>query len=464
MRGVALITVMVSAFLLFTPYYYFAPIPAVALIATFWLFKNPAIGFYLIVLLIPFAAFRKIGPINIPWVVSAIVIAVFAIHIVKEKRLPSVLRSNLWPLVGLYIIASLLSTLFAEYPDTAKTHLVLLVAGYGFVFIGMLCLTPDSFRTHIPNLVIWGVGLSTSLAFLGYFLGWSMFTQQPHVGGLIRSTGGAIDPNNLSIMILFTFPFAIHRAFYPGSPAEKFLMFLIIPIMLLTVTSTFSRSGFLTMAVSFVLLMHHYRKYLRPKILGLFILLGFCGFMLTIFTVPENFWHRQLSLLSWEDGSLNRRYSYLIVGGDAIVKNPILGAGPGTFKNIYGESEISRKHSYRQADRARRAHNTYLEVLVGTGMLGFLLFMALNIRAVQNFRVAERMFLARGDIELANLAASQRIGFLTLMLFLLTFSEPYHKFMLLSLVLSQGAIYFALTQTENQTDQLPNMPSVAKTV
>ena len=234
--------------------------------------------------------------------------------------------------------------------------------------------------------------------------------------------------------------------------------------MLLTVTSTFSRSGFLTMAVSFVLLMHHYRKYLRPKILGLFILLGFCGFMLTIFTVPENFWHRQLSLLSWEDGSLNRRYSYLIVGGDAIVKNPILGAGPGTFKNIYGESEISRKHSYRQADRARRAHNTYLEVLVGTGILGFLLFMALNIRAVQNFRVAERMFLARGDMELANLAASQRIGFLTLMLFLLTFSEPYHKFMLLSLVLSQGAIYFALTQTENQTDQLPNMPSVAKTV
>ncbi len=464
MKGVALITVMVSAFLLFTPYYYFAPAPAVALIAAFWLFKNPAIGFYLIVLLIPFAAFRKIGPVNIPWVVSLVVIAVFAFNFVKEKRLPPVSRSNLWPLIGLYVIASILSALFAEYPDTAKSQLLLLVAGYGFVFIGMLCLTPDSFKTHIPNLVIWSVGLSTTLAFGGYYFGWSLFSQIHLSGDLTRSTGGALDPNNLSMMILFTLPFAIHRAFYPGSPGEKILMFLIIPIMLLTVTATFSRSGFLTMIISFVLLIHHYRRYLRPRILGFFFLLVFCGFGLTIFTAPENFWDRQLSLLSWEDNSLNRRYSYLIVGGDAIARNPLLGSGPGTFIDIYEKSEISRKFSRGHADRARRAHNTYLEVLVGTGIFGFLLFMALNIRAVQNFRVAERMFLARGEVEFANLAASQRIGFLTLMIFLITLSGLYHKFMLLSLVLSQGAIYFALKQSENNMDEPPNMPTAANTV
>ena len=154
MRGVALITVMVSAFLLFTPYYYLAPGPALALIAMFWLFKNPAIGFYFIVLLIPFSAFRRIGPVNIPLVVFLVVVAVYAIKFVREKRLPSVLRSNLWPLMGLYVIASILSTIFAEYPDTAKTHLFLLVAGFGFVFIGMLSLSPDSFKTHIPNLFI----------------------------------------------------------------------------------------------------------------------------------------------------------------------------------------------------------------------------------------------------------------------------------------------------------------------
>ncbi|MGI9316686.1 MAG: O-antigen ligase family protein [bacterium] len=464
MRGVALIAVMVTAFLLFTPYYYFAPVPALVLIATVWIFRNPAIGFYLIVLLIPFAAFRKIGPVNIPWVIMLVVITVFAINIVKEKRLPSVSRSNLWPLVGLYIIVSILSTLFAEYPDTAKTHLFYLLAGYGFVLVGMLCLTPDSFRTHIPNMVIWGVGLSTTLAFLDYVFGWSLFRELHLSGNNMRSIGGALDPNNFSIMILFTLPFAIHRAFYPGSQGARILLFLLVPLMLLTVTSTFSRSGFLTMIFSVVLLIHHYRRYLRPRILGFFFLLGFCGFVLTIYTIPENFWERQLSLLKWEDKSLNRRYSYLFVGGAAVAQNPLFGSGPGAFKQIYENSETSRKFSRGHKDRARSAHNTYLEVVVGTGILGFLLFMALNIRAVQNFRVAERMFLDRGEVELANLAASQRIGYLTLMLFLLTLSEQYHKFMLLSLVLSQGAIYFALRQTENQRDELSNIPTVADTV
>lgn len=466
MRGLALIAVVVSAFLLFTPFYYLAPLPALALIAIFWIFKNPALGFYLIIFLIPFASFRKIGPVNIPWVVSLVVLAVFAINFIKEKRLPSVSHSNLWPFIGLYVIANILSTLFAEYPDIAQTNLILLAAGYIFVFMGMLCLAPDSFRTYIPNLLIWSVGISAGLAFLGHFFGWSIFSQVHLSGALIRSVGGSLDPNNLSIMILFTLPFAIHRAFYPGFSGERILMFLIIPIMLLTVTSTFSRSGFLVMVISLVLLMHHYRRYLRPRILGFFLLFGFCGFVLMVNSVPTSFWERQLSLLSWEDSSLNRRASYLTVGWDAITQHPLLGSGPGAFKGIYEKSEISRKFSRRHSDRGRQAHNTYLEILVGTGILGFLLFMMLNIRALQNFRVAERAFLATGDTELANLVASQRIGFFTLLVFLVTFSELYHKFMLLSLVLSQGAIYFAQTQvqTEKRMDEFPRIPTVSSSV
>ena len=464
MKGLTLIAVIVSAVLLFTPYYYLAPVSAVALIVTFWIGRNPAIGFYLIVFLIPFAAFRKIGPVNIPWVLSVVVIAVLAINFIRDKRLPSVSRSNLWPLIGLYLIANILSTLFAEYPDTAKWNLFLLIAGYGFVFIGVLCLTPDSFRTHIPNLVIWSVGLSSTLAFFDNLFGWSLFSELHLSGNLMRSIGGALDPNILSVMILFTLPFAVHRAFYPGSPGQRILVFILIPILLYTVTSTFSRSGFLTLIFSFALLMHHYRSYLRPKLLGFVLLLVFFGFVLTIFTVPENFLERQLSLLSWEDKSLNRRYSYLVVGRNAIVQNPLLGSGPGTFRDVYGNSEISRKFSRDHAGRDRRAHNTYVEVLVGTGLLGFLLFMALNIRALLNFLVAQRAFLARGDAELANLAASQRIAYLTLMLFLLSLSDQYHKFMLLSLVLSHGAIYFAQRQSEAQIDEKSKEPTAADAV
>jgi hypothetical protein len=88
-------------------------------------------------------------------------------QIYQKKRLPAVSQSNPWPLIGLYVAASMLSTLFAEYPDTARTNLILLVVGYSFVFMGMLCITRDSFRIYIPNLVIWSVGLSAALAFFG---------------------------------------------------------------------------------------------------------------------------------------------------------------------------------------------------------------------------------------------------------------------------------------------------------
>ena len=181
-------------------------------------------------------------------------------------------------------------------------------------------------------------------------------------------------------------------------------------------------------------------------------------------TVPASFWDRQLSLLSWEDGSLNRRGSYLDVGSDAIAQNPLLGSGPGTFKDIYATSEVSRRFTRREADRARRAHNTYLEVLTGTGLLGFVLFIALNIRVLRNYLSAERAFITNGDSELANLAASWRIGFITLMLFLLTFSELYHKYMLLSLAMSQGAIFFAQREADSGTNDLAEMPKITSTV
>ncbi len=464
MRGLALISVVVSAAMLFTPYYYLAPFPAVSLLALLWLYRNPALGFYLIIFLIPFASFRKIGPVNIPWVLSIAVLAIFALKFVKDKRLPAISHSNLWPIIILYVIANLLSVLFSEYPDTAQKNMVLLVAGYSFVFMGMVCLTQSSFRSHIPNVVIGSVGLSAVLAFLDSFLGWSLFSEVHLSGQLVRSIGGSLDPNNFSIMILFTLPIVIHRTFYARSTAERTLMVLIIPIMLITVTSTFSRSGFLAMVVCLVLIMLHYRQYLRPRILGFLLLFGFMGFILTMITVPASFWDRQLSLLNWEDGSLNRRASYLAVGSDAIARYPLLGSGPGTFNEIYAKSEVSRQFTRREADRARRAHNTYLEVLTGTGLVGFVLFIALNIRALKNYLSAERAFLARGDPELANLTASWRIGFLTLMLFLLTFSELYHKYMLLSLAISQGAIYFAQRETDSETNDLADMPKITSTV
>lgn len=464
MRGFALISVVLSAFMLFTPYYYLAPLPALGLLALLLLFQYPVVGFYIIAFLIPFAAFRKIGPINIQWLISIPVFIVFAFMFMKNKRLPDVVKSNLWPVIGLYLVTALLSTLFANYPEAAWKNMVLLIAGYSFVFMGMVCLSPNSYRFHIPRIIIWSVGLSSTMAFLDHFLGWSIFSEDHLSGNLTRSTGGSFDPNNLSVMILFAIPLVIHRALFATSKGERIAMLVILPIMLLTITTTFSRSGFLVTIVTLVLLLHHYRHYFRPKILGFLLLFGFAGSIAFFSAVPESFWERQYSLLTWEDSSLDRRATYLTVGGEAFVNRPFIGSGPGSFRDIYAESEISRKFAFRQSDRFRKAHNTYLEVLVGTGIFGFIFFIALNVRAFYNFRIAEKDFLTLGNLELANLVASQRIGFLTLLIFLLSFSELYHKFMLLSLVLSQGAIYFSQRRNLESRHQVTDNTAAVSTI
>ena len=443
MRIALLIVAIASVLLLASPYYYLAPLPAVGLIAIFALLRNPAIGFYVIVLLIPFGSYRKIGPVNVPWIMALMVFLVLALQFVREKRLPPVSRSNLWPFIGLFLMVSVLSTLFAEYPTTARSHLMLLVAGYGFVFMGMVFLSPTAFRVHIPNAVIWSVGISAAMALLGHYVGLSAFSEAHLSGDLIRTIGGASDPNNLSLMILFALPIVVHRVFYPQYPGERAIMCFVAPMLILTITTTFSRSGFLMTLLTLTLLLVHYRRRIRPKALGFLVLIALLGSGLALTMVPNAFWERQLSLVSWKDDSLGRRTSYIAVGVEAFTRRPLLGAGPGSFSMIYGQSEVSRKYAYKQSDRYRRAHNTYLDILVGTGLLGMALFLAINYRALRNFRAAEQAFLAKRDEELANLAASQRIGFFTLLAFLLTFSELYHKHMLLSLVLSQGALYIA---------------------
>jgi hypothetical protein len=67
------------------PLLLFGPNASGSIKTKFWLFRNPAIGFYVIVFLIPFASFRKIGPINITWVISSAVFFVFAVKFIKKN-------------------------------------------------------------------------------------------------------------------------------------------------------------------------------------------------------------------------------------------------------------------------------------------------------------------------------------------------------------------------------------------
>lgn len=161
---------------------------------------------------------------------------------------------------------------------------------------------------------------------------------------------------------------------------------------------------------------------------------------LSITLVPGQYWQRQMSLLAGNDFSLGRRTSYLYVARDAFLQKPLLGWGTGVFMHVYENSEQAKAFTRKGYTNRRKAHNTYLEFLIGSGIIGFALFMALIIVAWKNFRRAITNFRQAGDPVSAIQTATFRTAFISLLLFLVLFSDMYHKYLLLSLGVSCGAL------------------------
>jgi hypothetical protein len=71
------------------------------------------------------------------------------------------------------------------------------------------------------------------------------------------------------------------------------------------------------------------------------------------------------------------------------------------------------------------------------------------------------MFAIRGDPAGADLVACYRIGFCVLLIFLLMLSDMYHKYLLLSVGLSQLALWFAASPEAARTGEAASGQAVS---
>lgn len=439
--GLGALLVLASVALLATRYYAFAPVPSIALLLLLLLYRWPEVGFYLVVALVPFGGFRKIeGPftLNIPWIVAAVLCVVVAIRLLPGKRLPGGLRSSMWGWLLLFLSISLVSACLSRFSSTSFTNIGLLIVAYVFVFLGMTLLSTESMRTWLPGVLVASVSLSSLLAVLGYFLHLP-FLAERHGEELVRGVGGAIDPNNMSLMILFVVPLLTHYLVHGRGIVRRAGALGLIALNLAAIVTTFSRGGALMTLVTGLLVGREVVRAVTPRALALLALSMALAAGVFVSWMPHGYWDRLSTLFAWEDTALSRRSTYLVVGRDAALEDPILGSGPGTFRDLYASSEEGRRFP-REGKTARRyAHNTYLEVLVGTGLLGLVAFLAALLCADLGFGRAARRLASAGDEEGASALRAYRTSFRVVCLYLLIFSDVYHKYLLLSLSTSQVA-------------------------
>jgi len=431
------------AALLATPYYMLAFLPGLAILLFLLLSRHPSPGYYTIIALIPFAAYRKMGGIyrfiDLPWIIGIFLLLILIIRYLPRHEAPRRLKSNLWPLFLVFFIISIISTLLSPYRTTALTNIFLMISAVLFIALSFIFISKKGLIRTMPAVLIWSVSVGAFLAVLGFFFNIHLFVQEQINGTFERGIGGALDPNNQSLMIIFILPLLVQQLFSSRRFLPRSVTVILLVINLLGILSTYSRGGSLILILTTGLLILEHRWRFKAKHVGIALAAVGLSLALLLTMTPSSYWDRQANLINWQEKTLTRRATYLAVGWEAFKQRPLLGNGPGTFRDIYARTDYARELVQEGKTLRRFAHNTYMEALAGLGIAGLLIFLAILWRALRNFSFAKRTYLLKGDREMSSLIGSYRVSFIAMTLYIFILSAMYHKYLLLSLALSSIA-------------------------
>ncbi|MDQ7032923.1 MAG: O-antigen ligase family protein [Desulfonauticus sp.] len=295
----------------------------------------------------------------------------------------------------------------------------------------------------MPKVIVISVTIAALTAAIGFFFkieDWTAPVEVP--AGVLAGRGVAVSANNLSLMIVFAFPLMWHWFIYSSRAFSKQMALILMILNFIGLVSTFSRSGFLLFNITLFMLIFQYRhKFFTIRYLGVILSVFFIVIVVVILFIPKSYIERQKSLLlgTRADTSIERRADYIPVALDAFKKHPLIGTGMYTFRIIWTKSERAQKLRIEE----REAHNTYLDVLVGTGIIGLTLFFALILQCIKNFSQAIKVFESMNDEETASIIKAYRISFIAILIDFLTYSVIEHNFFVIGIALSAFAVKMA---------------------
>lgn len=446
---------VLSVGLLATRHPVLALVPCLALPVLIYLARSPEAGFYFLVGYLPFQNYTTLMMVGeydfftIQKFVGAWVILVLALAAIANKRPTVNLHSNLWVWFAGLWLTGFVSLLFSEYRLVSSNELRRQLVDLLYFTLSLAFLSrKDLYSRKIPVLIVTTVTASALLSIYGYVFHVDKLSLNVLQGeDFRRAQGGSHDPNYFASIIVFSMPFLVHWFHTSKRILVRALTLVLAGIGVTAIVITFSRGGFLIFAAFAVIAAFEYMRKLRPKHLGFFTFIAAAAIVFLAVFVPRSFWERQRTTFTASeiktDYSLSRRLSYLVVGWEEFKKRPLLGAGPGTFGELYGSTTIAQVYTNEESELKRASHNSYLSALVGTGIVGLFFFMAVIVVAYRNFLRAESLFLKAGDDRMVSLTKAYKIAYLTLLITFFTLNAQNQKYFWLSLGFSQAALFLA---------------------
>lgn len=222
----------------------------------------------------------------------------------------------------------------------------------------------------------------------------SLIVHRTEQGRLVGALGGVFEnPNDLAVNLAINWPLCLSFFLLARGPIKKSLWALSLAAILVALTATYSRSGFIAIAVGGLIALWHFG--IRGRRIGLVLLAG-VGSVVLLLAVPSHYRERLSTILTMKEdigphgemmsgGSSEGRLELLRLSLEMMKNHPLVGVGPGNFPVVAGSWHV--------------AHNTYTEMGAEAGIPALMLFLLYLWAARRNLRWALKSTTYKDDKE-----------------------------------------------------------------
>ncbi|HEU4364350.1 MAG TPA: O-antigen ligase family protein [Candidatus Krumholzibacteria bacterium] len=338
-----------------------AAVAAAALAMT--VFVRPRWGLFFLVFYI-YSGISSMLPVNVALPVTFIVFAAVVLDLVRGGR-NRLVEGSFWYANAFFLLFALQSMLVARDPMLSLLELSnyakMLIVVYLIVH---LIRTADDLR-HLAYAVFVGAVATLLFGLMALSLGIGP-GQENYIGGvyILRFTGAHENPNRAAAFMCSALPLGLFGARTSRHPWLRIGFVIGVVALIVGIFSTFSRSVVVPFAaITLAVLIREVRS---RRSYALLILLTAVGILLT----PRYYWDRVLALQdvfsgSARDWSVYTRWLAMTTAWDLFLRHPFTGVGLDNFI-VAGAHRVFVRIV---------AHNTYLEILVGTGLFGLLTYL-----------------------------------------------------------------------------------------
>ncbi len=259
----------------------------------------------------------------------------------------------------------------------------------------------------------------------------------------VRTYGTVGDPNVLALFFLPPFFLLLSLLFVQDKLRNNLIYLLLLALFGTTIMYSFSRGQLVALFLTGGIFFIRKKKFM---LFFVFLLISGLAFYLSL---PEwiraNFSLYTLIFKARPSSTLHRMY-FAKSALRVFLDFPLFGVGSDTYRWVF-----IHYNTLDAATWSYVAHNTFLEILAGNGIIGFIPFILMFFFSLRNFEKAKTNFLKLKRFKDAAYAEGMFYGLLAFSLGMLTLSVQ-HK-IVFWLLIALSTVLYRLSKVESQPNR-----------